>query len=118
MVHVTLALDPAKLSGPTSLGWSAGGVHATTPKIAGSTVTCCIPRGIFTQRANVKLELLDSSESDRPVLAWTQFPVLGEAVYRAGFDGGVPILRPLHDQDGTVVTPSAAIGMPWGPSAR
>ncbi len=118
MVYVTLALDPATLKGPTSLGWSAGGLHATTPKINSSTATCCIPRGVFAHRAQVKLELLDASEFDRPVLAWTQFRVLGETDFRAGFEAGVPILSPLPGKPATTSEPAGGSGMPWGPSAK
>ena len=95
MVYVTLALEPTRVEGPVSVGWSAGGLHATTPRVSCCTAICCIPRGVFDGRALVRLELLDSTGPDGPVLAWTQFPVLGETVFRAGFEAGLPTLRPL-----------------------
>ena len=49
MVYVTVVLDPDRVTGPACMAWSAGGLHATTPKIRGTSVTCCMPRGLFEQ---------------------------------------------------------------------
>jgi hypothetical protein len=95
MVYVTLLLEPGKLTGPACVAWSAGGLHATTPKIKGQSVTCCVPRGIFEHRALMRLQMLGSAESDRPVLPWTQIPVLEETLFRAEMVGGRPVLSSL-----------------------
>ena len=95
-VCVTLHLDPDLLTGPVFLAWSAGGMHATTPMIEGAAVTCCLPRGIFEQHALMRLQLIGTVESDRPVFAWTQIPVLQEALFRADVVFGRPVLSPLE----------------------
>jgi hypothetical protein len=95
MVYVTLALEPGRLTGPVSLAWSAGGLHATTPRIKGNTVTCCVPRGIFHNRAVMRLQMVGSCDAEGPVFAWTQIPVLAETMFRAEMIGGRPVLSPL-----------------------
>ena len=89
MVYITLALDLSRVTGPTCLAWSAGGLHATTPRTKGSSVTCCVPRGVFDHRALIRLQLIHSAEADSPVFAWTQIPVLEEMV------AGRPVLASL-----------------------
>jgi len=106
MVYVTLNLAPSALKKPASVAWSAGGLHATTPRITGPVVTCCIPYGVFEHRAMVKLELLDSSESEQPILAWTQFPVLAETSFQAGLEAGAPTLHLLRTNTGRPRMPS------------
>lgn len=95
MVYVTLALESSRAGGPACVAWSAGGLHATTPKIKGSSVTCCVPRGIFEHRALVQLQMIGSADSDSPVFAWTQIPVLEETMFRADMVSGGPVLSPL-----------------------
>jgi hypothetical protein len=95
MVYITLAIEPSRLAGPACVGWSAGGMHATTPKLKGSSVTCCVPRGLFEHRALVRLQMIGSAESDGPVFAWTQIPVLAETMFRAEMVSGRPVLSPL-----------------------
>jgi hypothetical protein len=95
MVYVTLVLEPSRVTGPASVAWSAGGLHATTPKIKGPTVTCCVPRGVFEHRALMRLQMLSSAEPDGPVLAWSQIPVLEETMFRAEMVAGRPVLSPL-----------------------
>jgi hypothetical protein len=105
MVYVTLNLDSTSLKRPTTVAWSAGGLHATTPKTTGPVVTCCIPHGVFEDRASVKLELLDSPDSERPIFAWSQILVLGEVSFRAGLNAGVPTLTPFRSQKETYPAP-------------
>jgi hypothetical protein len=111
MVYVTLLLEPSKATGPACVAWSAGGLHATTPKIKGASVTCCVPLGAFQDRALVTLQMIDSAESDKPILAWTQIPVLEETMFRAEMVAGRPVLSPLVQapplQPGSRVTASA-----------
>ena len=95
MVYVTLVLEPGAATGPASVAWSAGGLHATTPRIKGPSVTCCVPRGIFEHRALMQLQLVSSAESDKPIRAWTQIPVLEETMFRAQMAAGRPVLSPL-----------------------
>ena len=95
MVYVTLVPEPSAVTGPASVAWSAGGLHATTPKIKGPSVTCCVPRGVFEQRALMRLQLVSSAESDKPILAWTQIPVLEETMFRAEMVAGRPALSPF-----------------------
>jgi hypothetical protein len=95
MVYITLALEPSRLTVPACVAWSAGGLHATTPKLKGSSVTCCVPRGVFEHRALLRLQMIGSAESDSPVLAWTQIPVLAETMFRAEMVSGRPVLSPL-----------------------
>jgi hypothetical protein len=95
MVYVTLVLEPSKVNRPACIGWSAGGLHATTPRIKGSTVTCCVPRGLFEHRALMRFEMIGSDESDRPILEWTQIPVLEETMFRAEMVADSAVLSPL-----------------------
>jgi hypothetical protein len=95
VVYITLTLEPSRVHGPICLAWSAGGLHATTPRIVGSSVTCCVPRGMFDHRALIRLQLVRAAETDSPVFAWTQFPVLEETLYRAEMVAGRPVLAPL-----------------------
>ncbi len=92
-VHVTLPLGPAALSRPACLAWSAGPLHATTPRIRDTSVTCSIPRGVFEYGGRVTLQILAYGSSDH-VRAWTQIPVLQESVFRASMSAGEPILAP------------------------
>lgn len=98
IVYVTLALDPGVVTAPACLAWSTHGLHATTPRIIGESVTCGIPRGIFEHRARVTLQILDCGALEKPVYPWTQIPVLREAVFRADMAAGDPILVPLAAQ--------------------
>lgn len=106
MVHVTLDLAPCALKKQASVAWSAGGLHATTPMISGAVVTCSMPHGLFERRAIVNLELLASSDSEQPVLAWTQFAVLAQTLFQAGLQAGAPVLRPIRAGDGPLPVPS------------
>jgi hypothetical protein len=92
VVRVTLALEASRMTGPACIAWSAGGLHATTPKIDGSSVTFCVPRGVFEYRTLMRLELIGSAESEIPVFAWTQIPVLEETMLRAEMVSGRPVL--------------------------
>jgi hypothetical protein len=95
MVYITLILEPSRVSGPACLAWSAGGLHATTPRMSGPSVTCCVPRGVFDHGSLLRLQLLRYAEADSPVFAWTQIPVLEETVYRAEMVAGRPVLALL-----------------------
>jgi hypothetical protein len=95
MVYVPLVLEPSGVTGPACVAWSAGGLRATTPKIKGSSVACCVPRGLFENRALVRLQMIGSAESDNPILAWTQIPVLKETMFRAEMVAGRPLLSPV-----------------------
>jgi hypothetical protein len=92
VVYVVVALETSLASGPVFIGWCGGGLHATTPGVQGSSVTCRIPRRLFEDRALLRLQLIGSAESEGPVFAWTQIPVLGEAVFRAEMMWDRPIL--------------------------
>ena len=106
MVYVTLVLEPDRITRPACVAWSAGGLHATTPKIRGTSVTCCIPRGLFEHRALMRLQMIGAAESDGPILAWTQIPVLEETRFRAELVAGRPALSPLST--GPVITRAPA----------
>ncbi len=95
MVYVTLTLDPDRIATPVSVAWSAGGLHATTPRIKSTTVTCCVPRGIFEHHALMRLQLVGSAEQEKPIMAWTQIPVLEEALFRTQMIAGRPFLSPF-----------------------
>jgi len=95
MVYVTFALPPVALFRPACLAWSAGCMHATTPRIKTTSITCGIPRNIFELGARVTLQVLDYAASEETVRAWTQIPVLEETVFRAGIMAGSPVLKPL-----------------------
>lgn len=95
MVYVTLTLEPSRAGGPACVAWSAGGLHATTPKIKGPSITCCVPRGIFERKALMQLQMIGSGDSDSPIFAWTQIPVLEETMFRAEMVSGTPVLSPL-----------------------
>jgi hypothetical protein len=94
-VYVTFALDPNRINSPACIAWSAGGVHATTPRIEGPSVTVCIPRAVFEHRAIMRLQVIGSAESERPVFAWTQIPVLAETMFRAEMVWDRPVLSPV-----------------------
>jgi hypothetical protein len=95
MVRVTLTLEPSRVTGPACVGWSAGGLHAITPRIEGRSITYWVPRNLFEQRALMRLQIIGSTECDEPILPWTQFPVLEEAMFRAELLYGRPVLSPL-----------------------
>ena len=94
VVSVTLALESSRVTGPACVAWSAGGLGATTPRIDGSSVTFRVPRGVFERRTLMRLELIGSAESEIPVFAWTQIPVLEETMFRAEMVSGRPVLSP------------------------
>ena len=94
-VYVTFALDPSRINSPACIAWSAGGVHATTPRIEGPCVTVCIPRTVFEHRAIMRLQVIGSAESESPVFAWTQIPVLEETMFHAEMAWDLPVLSPL-----------------------
>lgn len=107
MAYVTLSLEPDRLTGPACVAWSAGGLHATTPRTEDTSVTCCVPRGIFEHHALLRLQLIGTAESDRPVFAWTQIPVLEETLFRAEMVSGRPVLYPLASPMMQTPSPSA-----------
>ena len=92
---ITVALDAAWTIGPVFVAWSCGGLHATTPRVEGASATCRVPRRLFEDRARLRLQLIGSAESEGPVFAWTQIPVLGEAVFRAEMMWDRPVLSPV-----------------------
>ena len=92
VVCVTVALEAAWTSGPVFVAWCGGGLHATTPRMEGSSATCRVPRKLFEDRALLRLQLIGSAESESPVFAWTQIPVLGEALFRAEMAWDEPVL--------------------------
>ena len=91
-VYVTLALEPSRVTDTACLAWSAGELHSTTPTIDGSSVTFCVPRSIFEHGTPIRLELIRSAESEIPVFAWTQIPVLEQTILRAEMESGRPVL--------------------------
>ena len=93
-VHVTFALEPSRVNSPVCIAWSAGGLHATTPGIKGSSVTMCIPRAVFEHRVIMRVQVIGFAESESPVFAWTQFPVLEETMFRAEMMWSRPVLAP------------------------
>ena len=66
-----------------------------TPRMEGSSATCRVPRKLFEDRALLRLQLIGSAESESPVFAWTQIPVLAEALFRAEMMWARPVLSPL-----------------------
>jgi hypothetical protein len=44
----------------------------------------------------MRLQLISSAESDEPVLAWAQIPILEETLFRAEMVAGRPVLSPLN----------------------
>jgi hypothetical protein len=94
-VYVTFALDPDRVNSPACIAWSAGGLHSTTPGIKGPSVTVCIPRTVFEHHAIMRLQVIGSAESESPVFAWTQIPVLEETMFRAEMAWDRPVLSPV-----------------------
>jgi hypothetical protein len=94
VVSVTLVLEPSRVTDRACLAWSAGGLHATTPRINGSSITFCVPRRVFEYRTLMRLELIGLADTEIPVFAWTQIPVLEEAILRAEMVSGRPVLSP------------------------
>ena len=95
VVCVTVSLDSSPSYGPVSVALRAEGLHAMTPPVEGSSATCRVPRRLFEERALLRLQLIGSAQSEDPVFAWTQIPVLGEAAFRAEMMWGRPVLSPL-----------------------
>jgi hypothetical protein len=93
-VHVTLALEPGRANNPVCIAWSADGLHATTPMVKGSSVTCYVPRGVFDRGALMRVQVIGLAETESLVFAWTQIPVLEETMFRAEMVWGRPVLLP------------------------
>ena len=43
----------------------------------------------------MRLQMIASADSDKPILAWTQIPVLEETTFQAEMVAGCPALSPL-----------------------
>lgn len=97
-VQVTFALEASLIDGPSCMEWSAEGLHATTPRIDGSSVTCCVPRTLFEHGAVMRVQVIDLADGESPIFEWTQIPALHEATFRARIVAGRPTLGPRVPQ--------------------